>query len=60
MWLADPVFSNPRPVAALQQVWEKRPEAIWQIILAAGAIELTIGNQVRAHHEYDCVLSDII
>mmetsp|Transcript_2982 Transcript_2982/g.4527 ORF Transcript_2982/g.4527 Transcript_2982/m.4527 type:complete len:219 (-) Transcript_2982:46-702(-) len=43
--LPDPVFSNPRPIGALLQVFAERPIAIWQIILAIGAIELSIGKQ---------------
>ncbi|EWM28183.1 light harvesting complex protein [Nannochloropsis gaditana] len=43
--LPDPVFSNPRPLAALQQVYEQRPEAIWQIIVGLGVIEFTGGRQ---------------
>ena len=39
------VFKNPRPLSALQQVYEQRPEAIWQIILALGFIEFTSGKQ---------------
>ena len=39
------MFKNPRPLAALQQVYEQRPEAIWQIILALGFIEFTSGKQ---------------
>jgi light-harvesting complex I chlorophyll a/b binding protein 1 len=43
--LPDAVFSNPRPLAALQQVYEQRPEAILQIIAFAGLLELTGGKQ---------------
>lgn len=43
--LPDAVFQNPRPLAALQQVYEQRPEAIWQIIVGLGVIELTSGKQ---------------
>lgn len=39
------MFKNPRPLSALQQVYEQRPEAIWQIILALGFIEFTSGKQ---------------
>ena len=41
--LPDGVFNNPRPIAALQQVYEQRPEAIWQLLFFAGVIEFT-GN----------------
>lgn len=43
--LPDAVFNNPRPLAALQQVYEQRPEAIWQIIVGLGVIEFTSGKQ---------------
>jgi hypothetical protein len=29
--LPDAVFNNPRPLAALEQVYAQRPEAIWQV-----------------------------
>ncbi|CEM11606.1 unnamed protein product [Vitrella brassicaformis CCMP3155] len=38
--LPDPVFNNPRPLEAIVQVWQQRPEAIIQILLAIGATEL--------------------
>ncbi len=43
--LPDEVFNNARPLAALQQVYEQRPEAIWQIIVGLGVIEATSGRQ---------------
>ncbi|KAG5189618.1 chlorophyll a/b-binding protein domain-containing protein [Tribonema minus] len=43
--LPDPVFSNPRPLAALSQILAERPVAFWQIFLAVGAFELSIGKQ---------------
>jgi hypothetical protein len=39
--LPDPVFSNPRPLAALSQILADRPVAFWQLFLTIGAIELT-------------------
>jgi len=47
--LPDEVFSNPRPLAALSQVFNERPVAFWQIFLTLGAIELTIGKQDTAN-----------
>ena len=47
--LPDEVFSNPRPLAALSQVFAERPVAFWQIFLTLGAIELTIGKQDTAN-----------
>lgn len=43
--LPDEVFNNPKPLAALQQVYSQRPEAIWQLIVFLGAIEATSGRQ---------------
>ncbi len=43
------MFSNPRPLAALSQVFAERPVAFWQIFLTLGAIELTIGKQDTAN-----------
>lgn len=43
--LPDEVFNNPRPLAALTQIYEQRPEAIWQIFLALGALEITAFKQ---------------
>lgn len=43
--LPDPVFSQTKPLAALQQVYADRPEAIWQIIFAIGFLELTVFRQ---------------
>lgn len=47
--LPDEVFANPRPLAALAQVFNDRPVAFWQIFLTLGAIELTIGKQDTAN-----------
>lgn len=41
----DPVFSNPRPLEALSQIFNERPLAFWQIFLTLGAIDLTVGAQ---------------
>lgn len=43
--LPDPVFNNPRPLAALAQVWEQRPLAAIQIALVVGALELSVFRQ---------------
>lgn len=43
--LPDAVFSNPKPLAALTQVYAERPEAIWQIIFGMGALEFTLFRQ---------------
>lgn len=43
--LPDPVFSNPKPLAALAQIYSERPVAFWQLFLTIGAIELTVGKQ---------------
>lgn len=53
--LPDPVFSNPRPLAALAQIYADRPVAFWQIFLTLGAIELTYVRPARSPHA--CVLS---
>jgi light-harvesting complex I chlorophyll a/b binding protein 1 len=43
--LPDAVFNNPRPIAALQQVWAERPLAVIQIALAVTLLEVTAGAQ---------------
>lgn len=43
--LPDAVFSNPRPLGALNQLLAERPLAIVQIVLAIAALELTAGAQ---------------
>ena len=47
--LPDEVFSNPRPLAALSQVFAERPLAFWQIFLTLGALELTVFKQDTAN-----------
>ena len=47
--LPDEVFSNPRPLAALSQVFSERPLAFWQIFLTLGALELTVFKQDTAN-----------
>lgn len=48
--LPDEVFNNPRPLAALQQVYEQRPEAIWQIIVALVRVPSVLGWSGGMHH----------
>ena len=43
--LPDEVFSNPRPLAALNQLLAERPLAVLQIVLFITGIELTAGKQ---------------
>jgi light-harvesting complex I chlorophyll a/b binding protein 1 len=43
--LPDPVFDNPRPLAALSQILDQRPLAAIQIFLVIGALELTVFRQ---------------
>jgi len=44
--LPDPVFSQgAKPIQAALQVWQERPLAVWQILIAASLVELTIGKQ---------------
>jgi len=46
--LPDPVFSNTKGVAALKQVWEQRPGAVWQVLLAIGAVEV-LGASIQKY-----------
>ncbi|CAM9642540.1 unnamed protein product, partial [Phaeothamnion confervicola] len=43
--LPDPVFSETKPLAALSKIYSERPEALWQILLACGAVEFYFWKQ---------------
>lgn len=52
--LPDDVFANPKPLDALFQVSAERPQAIAQILIAIGAIEVAglAANEGKAPGDY--------
>ena len=56
--LPDPVFNNPRPIAAFFQVAEERPLALFQIIGFCGLIETVVWKQDPSKAPGDVVPDD--